>query len=138
MIIQFIIALNWLCKHSKKVRGNQPAILVLNWIKHSFFPVSIVKLDFFVMYSWKYITIIEIYRNFIRYFWLDYFLEKWSNKEKLWNNELFPAFAKNDADGRWYTDMSLTSALQKSNIFLQMFKVFKANVILQINSFTDL
>ena len=27
--------LNWLCKHIKKVRSSQPAILVLNWMKHS-------------------------------------------------------------------------------------------------------
>ena len=27
---------NWLCKHIKKVRSSHPAILVLNWIKHSF------------------------------------------------------------------------------------------------------
>ena len=28
--------LDWLCKHIEKVRNSQPAILVLNWIKHSF------------------------------------------------------------------------------------------------------
>ena len=28
--------LNWLCKHIKKVRSSQAAILVLNWVKHSF------------------------------------------------------------------------------------------------------
>ena len=27
---------NWLCKHMKKVRSSQAAILVLNWVKHSF------------------------------------------------------------------------------------------------------
>ena len=31
-----IIELIWLCKHMKKVRSSQPAILVPNWIKHSF------------------------------------------------------------------------------------------------------
>ena len=28
--------LDWFCKHIEKVRNSQPAILVLNWIKHSF------------------------------------------------------------------------------------------------------
>ena len=36
MIIECIIELNWLCKHIKKLRSSQPAILVLNWLKHSF------------------------------------------------------------------------------------------------------
>ena len=36
LVIQYIIELNWLCKHIKKVRSSQPAIFVLNWIKHSF------------------------------------------------------------------------------------------------------
>ena len=31
------IELNWLCKHMKKVRSSQAAILVLDWIKHSFY-----------------------------------------------------------------------------------------------------
>ena len=35
-VIQCIIELNWLCKHIKKVRSSQPAILVLNWIEDSF------------------------------------------------------------------------------------------------------
>ena len=34
--------LNWLCKHIKKVRSSQATILVLNWVKTQFFPVSIV------------------------------------------------------------------------------------------------
>ena len=41
MIVQCIIELNSLCKHIKKVRSSQAAILVLNWIKHSFFWVSL-------------------------------------------------------------------------------------------------
>ena len=36
------IELNWLFKHTKKVRSSQAAILVLNWEKQ-FFPVNIVK-----------------------------------------------------------------------------------------------
>ena len=40
--MECIIELNWLSKHTKKVRSSQPAILVLNWIKQ-FFPVGIVK-----------------------------------------------------------------------------------------------
>ena len=35
-VAECIIELNWLCKHIKKVRSCQPAIFVLNWIKHSF------------------------------------------------------------------------------------------------------
>ena len=35
--------LNWFCKHMKKVRSTQAAILVLNWVKQ-FFPVWIVNL----------------------------------------------------------------------------------------------
>ena len=31
-----IIELNWLCRHIKNIRSSEPAILVLNWIKHSF------------------------------------------------------------------------------------------------------
>ena len=30
------IELNWLCKHTKKVRSSQGIILVMNWVKHSF------------------------------------------------------------------------------------------------------
>ena len=37
------IGLNWLCKHTKKVRSSQAAILILNWAKHKLFHVSIVK-----------------------------------------------------------------------------------------------
>ena len=40
--MECIIELNWLCKHIRKVRSSQPAILLLNWIKQ-LFPVSIVK-----------------------------------------------------------------------------------------------
>ena len=71
MIIE-CIELNCLCKHMKKVRSSQAAILVMNWVKQ-FFPVSIVNKKsfdcvsliffFFAMYffitflegSWKYI-----------------------------------------------------------------------------------
>ena len=35
-VIKCIIELNWLCKHIKKVGSSQPAIFVLNWIKHNF------------------------------------------------------------------------------------------------------
>ena len=37
------IELSWLRKHMKKIRSIQPAITVLNWVKHQSFPVSIVK-----------------------------------------------------------------------------------------------
>ena len=30
------IELNWLCKHMKKVRSNQAAMFILNWVKLSF------------------------------------------------------------------------------------------------------
>ena len=33
---------DWLRKHIKKIRSSQPAIPVLNLVKHPFFPVSIV------------------------------------------------------------------------------------------------
>ena len=39
--MECIIELNWLCKHIRKVRSSQPAILLFNWIKH-FFPMSAV------------------------------------------------------------------------------------------------
>ena len=32
---KWIIELNWLCKHIKNVRSSQPAIHILNWVKHS-------------------------------------------------------------------------------------------------------
>ena len=35
-IFSMIVELNWLCKNIKKARSSQPAILVLNCIKHSF------------------------------------------------------------------------------------------------------
>ena len=31
------IKLNWLCKHTKKVKSSQTAILALNWVNHSIF-----------------------------------------------------------------------------------------------------
>ena len=37
------LELNWLCKHIKRIRSSQPAIPVLNWVKHESFPESIVK-----------------------------------------------------------------------------------------------
>ena len=40
-MIECIIELNWLCKHTKNVRSSQPAIFAINW-KKQFFPVSIV------------------------------------------------------------------------------------------------
>ena len=43
VLIMEYIELNWLCKHIKKIRSSQPATLVLNWVKHQSFPVSIVK-----------------------------------------------------------------------------------------------
>ena len=44
VLIMECIELNWLCKHIKKIRSSQPAIPVLNWVKHhSFLPVSILK-----------------------------------------------------------------------------------------------
>ena len=43
VLIMECIELNWLSKHKKKIRSSQPAIPVLNWIKHQSFPVSIVK-----------------------------------------------------------------------------------------------
>ena len=35
MIIEYIEP-NWLCKHMRRVRSSQEALLVLNWVKHSF------------------------------------------------------------------------------------------------------
>ena len=43
VLIMECIERNWLCKHIKKIRSSQPAIPVLNWVKHQSFPVSIVK-----------------------------------------------------------------------------------------------
>ena len=43
-VIMECIVLNWLCKHMKKVRSSQVAILVLKWVKQ-FFPVSIVNCE---------------------------------------------------------------------------------------------
>ena len=43
VLIMECIELNWLCKHIKKIKSSQPAIPVLNWVKHHPFPVSIVK-----------------------------------------------------------------------------------------------
>ena len=43
VIIMECIEFNWLCKHIKKIKSSQPAIPVLNWVKHHPFPVSIVK-----------------------------------------------------------------------------------------------
>ena len=34
--MEFIIELDWLRKHMKMIRSSQPAILILNWIIHSF------------------------------------------------------------------------------------------------------
>ena len=36
MRVMEYIERNWLCKHMKKVKSNQEAILVLEWVKHSF------------------------------------------------------------------------------------------------------
>ena len=36
VLIMECIELNWLCKHMKKVRSSQAAILVMNWVKQSF------------------------------------------------------------------------------------------------------
>ena len=44
VLIMECIELNWLGKHMKKMSSSQPAIPVLNWVKHQSFPVSIVKL----------------------------------------------------------------------------------------------
>ena len=43
VLIMECIELNWLCKHMKRIRSSQPAIRVLNWMKHQSFPVTIVK-----------------------------------------------------------------------------------------------
>ena len=43
VLIMKRVELNWLCKHIKKIRSSQPAIPVLNWVKHQSFLVSIVK-----------------------------------------------------------------------------------------------
>ena len=45
VLIMECMELNWLCKHIKKIRSSQPAIPVLNWVKHEPFPVSIVKIE---------------------------------------------------------------------------------------------
>ena len=34
--MEYIIELTSLCKRIKKVRSSQPAVLALNWIRHSF------------------------------------------------------------------------------------------------------
>ena len=39
----YCIELYWLCKHMKQLRSSQTAILVIDWVKQQFFPVSIVK-----------------------------------------------------------------------------------------------
>ena len=44
VLIMECIELNWLCKHIEKIRSSQPAIAVLNWVKHQSFPVSIVNI----------------------------------------------------------------------------------------------
>ena len=43
VLIMECIELNWLCEHIKKIRSSQPTFLVLNWLNHQSFPVSIVK-----------------------------------------------------------------------------------------------
>ena len=43
VLVMECIEHNWLCKHIKKIKSSQPAIPVLNWVKHHPFPVSIVK-----------------------------------------------------------------------------------------------
>ena len=43
VLIMECIELNWLCKYIKKIRSSQPAIPILNWVKHQSFPASIVK-----------------------------------------------------------------------------------------------
>ena len=48
ILIMECIKLYWLCKHIKKIRSSQPAIPVLNWVKHQSFPMSIVKFLFFL------------------------------------------------------------------------------------------
>ena len=52
------IELNWLCKHIKKIWSSQPAIPVLNWVKHQSFPESIVKnvnphTSYFFVYTYR-------------------------------------------------------------------------------------
>ena len=56
--------LSWLCKNMKKVRSSQAAILVLNWVKHSFsLWVSLMntlsKIPFYFVK--KFLTKIQIY-----------------------------------------------------------------------------
>ena len=43
------IELNWLYKHMEKIISSQPAIPVLNWVKHQSFLVSIAN-SFFIRY----------------------------------------------------------------------------------------
>ena len=53
------IVFNWLCKCMKKIRYSQPAIPVLNWVKHQSFSVSIDK---------KVYRMAELERSFYVYF----------------------------------------------------------------------
>ena len=46
MSILECIELNWWRKYMKKVRSSQAVILLLNWAKTQFFPVSIIKCSF--------------------------------------------------------------------------------------------
>ena len=67
--------LNWLCKHMKKIRISQPAIPVLNWVKHKSFPVSIVKdtspkWDLQVAFRWLNFPSCPNFLHLKPFFWL--------------------------------------------------------------------
>ena len=47
VLIMECVELNWLCKHIKKIRSSQPAILVLNWVQQQSFPVHIINVKSF-------------------------------------------------------------------------------------------
>ena len=53
VLILKCIELNWLCKQIKKIRSSQPAILVLNWVKHHSFHVSIVNENIRNFVKWE-------------------------------------------------------------------------------------
>ena len=74
------IELNWLCKHLKKVRGIQAAILVLNWVKHSFsLWISLNSLTLCLQINID---------NFFVYFYSKKLIQNFlsSNKQKVTNN----------------------------------------------------
>ena len=88
--------INWLCKHMKKVRNSQAAILVLNWVNHSFsLWVSLsknicvnIKL-YWKLYLSEYTKLVYafyIYLSFLKFHCQFYFIFSWFNLYHAWNN----------------------------------------------------